>query len=71
MIWECQLKAAVIEETMSEVTTSLRHTGEGNKRDEVPTRPSQQADSPSNLEGQLRELQMVAEPVEEYGAKPD
>ena len=55
MIWECQLKAALIEETMREVAESLRHTGEGNKRDEVQkinTRP-RPAGTPSNLEGEL------------------
>ena len=54
VIWECRLKPALIEETMREVVKQIN------------TRPSQQADSPSNLEGQLRELQMVAEPTEEY-----
>ena len=52
VIWECRLKAALIEETMREVAESLRHTGEGNKRDEVHTRPRPEG-TPSNLEGEL------------------
>ena len=67
VIWECQLKPTVIEETMSEVVKSLRHIGEGNKRDEVRTHPSQETpwyDASTST-------QMVAEPTPEYTAKPD
>ena len=64
VIWECRLKAALIDKTMSEVTESLRHIGEGNKRDEVHTRPSQETFRETSLQ-----IQMVAEPAEEYGKR--
>lgn len=65
VIWECQLKAADIEETMREVVESLRHTGEGNKRDEVRTRLSQE----TPWYDVSTSTQMVAEPTPEYKAE--
>ena len=53
VIWECQLKPTVIEETMSEVATSLRQET-----------PSERRHGMTSLQ-----MQMVAEPTPEYGAK--
>ena len=55
VIWECRLKAALIEETMREVVESLNNTRHG-----------QETHHGTSLRGQ-----MVAEPEAEYTAEPE
>lgn len=60
VIWECQLKAALIEETMREVAENLRHNNIKTPWYDVSTNTTHK--NTSSL--------MVAEPTPEYTAEP-